>query len=41
MKKENVIGENVEAGTNAESDEKVGTKINKESDAKKSKKRIP
>ena len=30
MKKENVIGENVEAGTNAESDEKVGTKINKE-----------
>ena len=38
MKKENVIGENVEAGTNAESDEKAGTKINKESDAKKSKK---
>ena len=38
MKKKNVIGENVEAGTNAESDEKAGTKINKESDAKKSKK---
>ena len=28
MKKENVIGENVEAGTNAESDEKAGIKIN-------------
>ena len=27
MKKENVIGENVEAGTNAESDEKAGIKI--------------
>ena len=27
MKKKNVIGENVEAGTNAESDEKAGTKI--------------
>ena len=38
MKKKNVMGENVEAGTNAESDEKAGTKINKESDAKKSKK---
>ena len=32
------MGENMEAGTNAESDEKAGTKINKESDAKKSKK---
>ena len=48
MKKKNVMGENMEAGTNAESDEKAGTnaesdkkagtKINKESDAKKSKK---
>ena len=27
MKKKNVMGENVEAGTNAESDEKAGTKI--------------
>ena len=38
MKKKNVMGENVEAGTNAESDEKAGTKINKEAYAKKSKK---
>ena len=48
MKKKNVMGENMEAGTNAESDEKAGTnaesdekagtKINKESDAKKNKK---
>ena len=30
MKKKNVIGENVEAGTNAESGEKAGTKINKD-----------
>ena len=32
MKKKNVIGENMEAGTNAESDEKAGT--NAESDEK-------
>ena len=32
MKKKNVMGENMEAGTNAESDEKAGT--NAESDEK-------